>query len=210
MLRSERQQGRTGRTSGSPPNRAAILDAARNHFARRGYDRATMREIASDAGVDPALLYHYFGSKPQLLVAALALPHDPPQNVGRSLAGGPVRLGERILREFFNAWASDEGALLGLLRSSVTHEEAARMMREFFVAELTGPVAEAAARPQPQLRAALIFAELTGLAMVRFVLKTEPIASASPELLIAYYAPTIDRYLTGYLPGDVGSTTRAH
>src|SRR5260370_30730106 len=133
MLRSERQQGRTRRTSGSPPNRAAILDAARNHFARRGYDRATMREIASDAGVDPALLYHYFGSKAQLLVAALALPHDPPQNVRRSLAGGPDGRGERILREFFNAWASDEGALLGLLRSAAPREEASRSMRRVFV-----------------------------------------------------------------------------
>jgi AcrR family transcriptional regulator len=163
-----------------------------------------MREIASDAGVDPALLYHYFGSKAQLLVAVLRLPHDPPQNVGRALAGGVDGLGERVVREFLGAWASDRGALLGLLLSSVTHEEAARMMREFFMGELAGPVAAAAARPQPQLRAALVLSELTGLAMARFVLRIEPIASADPETLIACYSPTIDRYLTGPLPGDTG------
>src|SRR6266851_1168975 len=105
MAQSRPGHGRTGRTPGSPPNREEILAAARTHFTGRGYDRATMREIASDAGVDPALLYHYFGSKAQLLVAVLRLPHDPPQNVGRALAGGVDGLGERVVREFLGAWA---------------------------------------------------------------------------------------------------------
>lgn len=190
---------RTGRAPGSPPNRAAILAAARDHFARRGYDRATIRGIAVDAGVDPALIYHYFASKADLLVAALALPHDPRANVARTLAGGADGLGERILREFLGAWDSDRGTLMGLFRSASSHEDAARILREFFIGEFAQRVAEAAARHQPELRAALVFSELTGLAMARFVLRVEPIASADVATLVSCFAPTLDRYLTGPL-----------
>jgi len=190
---------RTGRPPGSPPNRQAILAAARSHFARHGYDRATIRGIAVDAGVDPALIYHYFGSKAELLVAALALPHDPRENVARTLAGGASGMGERVLREFLGAWDSDRGTLMGLFRSAASHEDAARILREFFVREFAQRVAQAAARPQPELRAALVFSELTGLAMARFVLGVEPIASAEVATLVACFAPTLDRYLTGPL-----------
>lgn len=190
---------RTGRPPGSPRNREAILAAARSHFARHGYDRATMRSIAVDARVDPALIYHYFGSKAELLVAALALPHDPPENVARTLAGGTDGLGDRILREFLGAWDSDRGTLMGLFRSAASHEDAARILREFFVGEFANRIAEAAGRPRPDLRAALIFSELTGLAMARFVLRVEPIASADVPTLVACFAPTLDRYLTGPL-----------
>src|SRR5215472_12597683 len=188
---------RMGRPPGSPPNREAILAAARDHFARQGYDRATIRAIAVDAGVDPALIYHYFGSKAELLAAALALPHDPRENVARTLAGGEEGLGERILREFLGAWESDRGTLIGLFRSASSHEDAARILREFFVGEFARRVAEAAARPRPELRAALVFSELTGLAMARFVLRVEPIASADVRTLVACYAPSLDRFLTG-------------
>src|SRR5215472_9171535 len=190
---------RSGRPRGSPPNRAAILAAARAHFAGRGYDRATIRGIAIDAGVDPALIYHYFGSKAELLAAALAMPHDPPENVARTLAGGAEGLGERILREFLGAWESDRGTLMGLFRSASSHADAARILREFFVGEFARRVADAAAAPQPELRAALVFSELTGLAMARFVIRVEPIASADVTTLVACFAPTLDRYLTGPL-----------
>jgi AcrR family transcriptional regulator len=190
---------RAGRPPGSPPNREAILAAARDHFARHGYDRATIRGIAVDAAVDPALIYHYFGSKAELLVAALALPHDPRENVARTLSGGTAGLGERILREFLGAWDSDRGTLMGLFRSAASHEDAARILCEFFLSEFAHRVAQAAARPQPELRAALVFSELTGLAMARFVLRVEPIASADVATLVACVTPTLDRYLTGPL-----------
>ena len=90
--------------------------------------------------------------------------------------------------------------MIGLIRASATHDEAARLAREFFSREVIGRVAESLDMPQPRLRAALVGSQLMGLAMARFVIKLEPIASADPELLIACYAPTIQRYLTGPLP----------
>lgn len=198
-----------GRTPGSPPNREAILEAARGYFASHGYDRATIRGIAAEAGVDPALVHHYFGSKDQLLVAALKLPLNPRDVVPELLAGDIETLGERLLRRLLGVWAADGqagGSLVGLVRASVTHEAAARMMREFITREVIGRLADALDMPDPRFRAALVGSQLLGLAMARFIIRMEPIASADPELLIAAYAPTIQRYLTGPLPATGRST----
>jgi AcrR family transcriptional regulator len=197
-----------GRTPGSPPNREAILEAARGYFARHGYDRATIRGIAAEAGVDPALVHHYFGSKDQLLVAALKLPLNPRDVVPELLAGDINTLGERLLRRLLTVWGADRqagGALIGLVRASVTNDDAARMMREFITREVIGRLADALKRPDPRLRAALVGSQLLGLAMARFIIRMEPIASADSETLIACYAPTIQRYLTEPLPKTGGS-----
>jgi AcrR family transcriptional regulator len=200
-----RDRDRPGRPTGSPPNREAILAAARAHFTSQGYDRATIRGIASEAGVDPALVYHYFGSKDQLLGAALELHVNLRELVPSILAGGVDGLGERYIRQFLDTWASDRaagGALVALIRSSVTNDDAARMMREFFTSEGVARIVEALDVPQPRLRAALAASQLIGLAMARYVVGVEPIASADLETLVGCYAPTLQRYLTGPLPGD--------
>ena len=146
--------GRTGRPAGAPPNREAILEAARACFTRRGYEGATIRGIATEAGVDPALVHHYFGSKDQLLVAALQLPFSPREALPQILDGDIDGLGERLVRRFLEIWGSDQvagGALVGLIRSSATHEDAARMVREFFSREAIGRIAEALDMQQPTL-----------------------------------------------------------
>jgi len=200
-----RKRPRVGRTPGSPPNREAILEAARSYFVRHGYDRATIRAIAAYASVDPALVHHYFGSKDQLLVAALKLPVNP-RDVLPELLDGPVEgIGERLLRRVLSVWAGDletGGHMIGLIRASITHEDAARMMREFFTREIIGRLVEELEVPQPRLRVGLVASQLMGLAMARFIVRMESIASADSETLIACYAPTIQRYLTGPLPGD--------
>ena len=201
-----RARGRVGRAPGSPPNREAILAAARSQFAERGYDNATIRGIAAQAGVDPALVHHYFGSKDRLLAAALRLPINPADVVPQLLAGGADDLGERLLRQLFDVWAAEPdgggGPLVGLIRAAVSREDAARTVREFITREVLERIAAALHVPQPRLRAALVGSQLVGLAMARFVLRVEPIASIDPETLIACYAPTLQRYLTGPLPGD--------
>jgi AcrR family transcriptional regulator len=207
---AKRRRPRAGRTPGSPPNREAILEAARGYFSRHGYDRATIRGIAADAGVDPALVHHYFGTKDQLLVAALKLPVSPREVVPQLLAGDVNTLGERMLRKVLAVWGADlraGGALLGLVRASLTHEDAAAMMREFFTREMIGRIAAALEVPQPRLRAALVASQMMGILMVRFIIRMEPLASADPETLIASYAPTIQRYLTGTLPGDEAASS---
>lgn len=200
---AEGGRGRGGRPAGSPPNRQAILDAARGLFAEQGYDGATIRAIATRAGVDPALVHHYFGSKERLFAAALRLPFHPGEIVPQVLAGGVDGLGERLLRRFFAIWDSEPagvgGVLVGLVRSAASHEDSARMVREFFSREVLERLAERLDVPQPRLRAALVGSQLLGLAMARFVVRIEPIASADPETLVACYAPTLQRYLTGPL-----------
>ena len=202
---SKRKRSHVGRAPGSPPNREAILDAALGYFARHGYDRATIRAIAAEAGVDPALVHHYFGTKDQLLVAALKLPLNPRDVVPELLAGPEDSIGERLLRRALSVWGADRdsgGQMIALIRASMTHDDAARMMREFFTREVIGRLAEKLEVSQPRLRIGLVASQLMGLAMARFIVRMEPIASADPETLIAAYAPTIQRYLTGPLPGD--------
>lgn len=198
---TRRRRPRVGRAPGSPPNRQAILDAARDYFERHGYDRATIRGIAAQAGVDPALVHHYFGSKDQLLVAALQLPVNPREIVAELLAGDRDTIGERLLRRIFSAWASG-GTLIALLRAAVTNDDAARMLREFFAREVIGRLTDALNVSQPRLRVGLVASQMMGLAVSRFIIPLDPIAGADPETLIAALAPTIQRYLTGPLPGD--------
>jgi AcrR family transcriptional regulator len=197
---------RAGRPAGSPPNRDAIRAAAREQFRERGYDSATIRGIAAGAGVDPALVHHYFGSKEDLFAAALQLPTSPREALEGVLAGDPDGLGERLVRRFLELWSADAGgigdAMVGLLRSATTHADAARMVREFISREALSRIAEALDVPQPQLRAALAGSQLIGLALARFVIGVEPLASGDVETLVAWYAPTLQRYLTAPLPGD--------
>ncbi len=202
----ERVPRRHGRPAGSPPNREGIIAAAREQFARHGYDSATIRAIAAGAGVDPALVHHYYGSKADLFAAALDLPLRPQAVFDDVLAGGSAQLGERLVRRFLDAWSADAagmgGMIVGLLRSATTHEDSARMVREFLAHEVLGPIAETLDLPQPQLRAALVASQVIGLALARFVIRVEPVASADRETLVACYGPTLQRYLTGPLPGD--------
>lgn len=197
---------RAGRPAGSPPNREAILAAAREQFRERGYDSATIRGIAAAAGVDPALVHHYYGSKEDLFAAALQLPASPREMLEGVLAGDPDGLGERLVRRFLELWSGDGGGigdtLIGLLRSASTHDDSARMVREFISREALGRIAEALEVPQPRLRAALAGSQLIGLALARYVVRVEPIAGADAETLVECYAPTVQRYLTGPLPGD--------
>ena len=201
-----RSKVRPGRTVGKPPNRQAILAAALTEFTEQGYDGATMRGIAARAGVDLALLYHYFGSKDRLFVAALQLPDNPAQAVSAMLAGGIDGLGERLLRYVLGIWEQGQrgiaGAIVGAMRSAASHEEAGRILREFFTKEVLERLVVSIDMPQPRLRAALMASQLLGLAWVRRVIRLEPIASADIDTLVACYAPTLQRYLTAPLPGD--------
>jgi AcrR family transcriptional regulator len=204
------RSGRVGRTPGSPRNREAIRAAALEQFTKCGYERATIREIAATAGVDPALVLHYFGSKDQLLVAALEFPVNPREMVSELLAGGVEGLGERLLRRALGVWTSEHGGgtMVGLIRAAASQDEAARMMKEFFAREVLGRVVKSLGKPQPELRAALLASQMIGLAMARFVIRFEPIASASVDDMVSWYAPTLQRYLTGPLAGDTARTRR--
>jgi AcrR family transcriptional regulator len=174
-----------------------ILAAARAHFARVGYDAGTVRGIAADAGVDPSLVLHYFGSKEGVFRAAVDFPVDPADFIPRLLAPGLDGLGERLVHFFLETWDSPAGSpLLALIRSVVASEEAAAMLREFVTREVLGRIARALEVDQPQLRASLAASTLIGMAMLRYVVKLEPLASAKPEVVAGWLGPAVQRYLT--------------
>jgi len=191
---------RTGRRPGPSTTRKEILGAARASFAAFGYDRTTIRGVAADAGVDPALVHRFFGSKDELFAAALANAMTPGERIPELLEGDVGQLGERITRYFLSVWEAQPSrdVLIGMLRSAATNEHAATVMREFFSQEVLGRMAPSLGA-DARLRTTLVNSQLLGIAVSRYVLRIEPLASASPETIVAAYAPTLQRYLTGEL-----------
>jgi AcrR family transcriptional regulator len=169
-------------------------------FAERGFDGATIRGIATRAGVDPALVHHYFGNKDKLFLAAIEAPVDPADLLPEVLAAGRDQLGAAVVRLLLRVWDGPmRPAGLALVRSAVGNEWTAKLLREFLVTQvlrrvvgtLDLPAAERAAR------GGLVASQLIGIVMARYVLRVEPLASASPESLVAAIGPTVQRYLTG-------------
>jgi AcrR family transcriptional regulator len=191
---------RRGRRPGGGDTRTALLDAARAAFVELGYNGATVRGIAERAGVDAAMVNHWFGSKEQLFVAAMQLPIDPSAILDQVLPGDPEHLGERIIGMFLTVWdASGGGQLVALVQSVTSHQEAASMLRDFVMNVLVKRLIEAIAPDRTALRANLIGSQLIGLGMARYVVKLEPIASADHATIIRAVAPTIQRYAAGDL-----------
>ena len=188
---------RTGRRPGIGGTRDKILAAARARFGEEGYDGATIRGIASAAGVDPAMVPHYFGSKEGVFLAAVEFPVDPAVFIPRLLEPGLDGLGERLVSFFLETWDSPAGgSLLALIRSVVSSDLAADLMREFVTREVLGRLAVAIKLDHPQLRAGLVATQLVGLAMLRYVIKVESLAGASHGELARWIGPSIQHYLT--------------
>ena len=187
-----------GRPADGGDRRTAILSAAREQFAATGYEAASVRGIARQAGVDPALVHHYFGTKEQVFVAAMQLPFQPGELLPEVLAGDPDGLGERLVRLFLGAWDSPElrAPMLGMLRSAMTGEQGAAMLREFVGAALIGRVAEAVG-PVDALRVQAAAAQMVGVVILRHVIRLEPLASASVDDVVALIAPAVQRHLLG-------------
>ena len=188
---------RRGRRPAGEDTRAAILDAARAEFSAKGYDACSLRAIARLAEVDPALVHHYFDGKAALFVESMSLPVNPSFLVDAILAGPREQIGERLAGTFFEIWDSPQGRerLVALIRSAVSNEDAARMLREFLVREVFGKVASSMDVPQPHLRAGMAAAQMVGVAMMRYVIGYEPVVHASTDEIVALVAPTLQRYL---------------
>lgn len=196
---------RLGRPPGSSDARQRILQAARASFAVAGFEAATIRGIAASAGVDPALVHHYFGTKDRLFVAATQLPVDIRALLPRVLEGPPERVGHRLVAIFLEVWDEPraQASLLGLLRSAVSDERAASMTRALIMAEAAAPVVAALGVPDATLRATLVGSQLAGLGMIRYAIRVEPLASADPAVIVEALGPTITRYMTGTLTSEV-------
>jgi AcrR family transcriptional regulator len=200
---------RTGRRAGEPDTRDEILSAARAAFGRHGYDRATIRGIASDAGVDPALVHHYFGTKAELYSDAIAVPVDPRRLAAVIDAPDGETLGRRMATFFFRVWEDPVARepLLGMLRGATSGNSAgADAFREYVSSALLPLIASALEGPERQLRVTMAMSHLVGIALLRYVIRIEPIASAPVEQLIEMVAPRMQSYLDAGDPD--GDTAR--
>jgi AcrR family transcriptional regulator len=193
---------RTGRRGGDSGTREAILDAARTLFAERGYAGASLRAIGAEAGVDAALVVHFFGSKAKLLTASVRWPFDPDEAIAQVVSAGRAHAGEALARLFVTTWddLGDRNPIITLLRSATTEPEAAALTREFMTRRLTEPLLARLGSDQPGLRADLVASQLIGLGITRYVLRLESLAGADPDHVVACAGPALQRYLTGRLP----------
>jgi AcrR family transcriptional regulator len=174
---------------------------AREEFSERGYDKTSVRGIAKAAGVDSALVHHYFGTKEQIFAAAIEVAFAPALNAPEAVADGPLDgVGERLTRFVFGVWENPatRTPLLAILRSAVNNETAATVFRRLIASQLMRRVAAQLDAPDAELRAELAAAQLVGCAMMRYVIKLEPLASADIEQVIARVAPVVQGHLTGY------------
>jgi AcrR family transcriptional regulator len=186
-----------GRRPGKTDTRNELLAAARRMFADGGYDKTSVRDIAGAAGVDPALIRHYFGSKAELFRATMGWPFEPAQIAAQIIGDDRDEIGPRLTRVFFDAWERPDSraSLLAILRGAATHEESAALVRQFIEGDLYPRLATALATPDAELRVDLAMAQLLGIAYLRHILRIEPIASAPVDELVTRVAPIIRIHL---------------
>src|ERR1700758_5230733 len=203
ILSSMPEARRAGRWRTGQQNRQRIIDAARERFMREGYERATVRAIAADAGVDVSMVYYFFDSKEGLFTAStLTGPEHPLHQLATLLDEGTERIGPRPVRRFFEHW--EEGPadepFPPLWRSAAIHPQARKVLHD----SLAGPIAKRVATEfgvaDAELRVELVASHLAGLAFARYQLKIEPIASAAIEDLVVWLGPTVQRYLADQNP----------
>jgi AcrR family transcriptional regulator len=196
---------RMGRRPGPSSTRAMITAAAAERFTAAGYDATSLRQVAADAGVDPALVRRFFGTKEQLFTAVASAVIDPGLALAAVTEGPAEAAGERLLRHYLTLLGdvSQPGPLLGLVRSAVTSEHAARLLRQFLAEGLLRDIADSLTtdRPgpgRPGLGAALTASQLVGLAVARYAVQLPPLTAAGTEELVAAVAPVLQYYLTGH------------
>lgn len=192
--------GRPGRRRGNPDTRQSILDAAATSFADNGFLGTTIRRIAARAGVDPALVHHYFGSKQELFVASVRVPVDITAVARHLTSGDPADLGRRIVHTILTTWDGPaQPALLALLRSALTDESSRTMMREFVLSQVVSKVLRSAKIPRDELelRSGLVFTQILGLITARYLIGFGSMATLSAAELADLVGPTLQRYISG-------------
>lgn len=191
-----------GRRAGTADTRGEILAAARASFAEAGFAGTSIRAVAASAGVDPALVHHYFGSKDDLFLAALALPVDPRVVVGGVFEGDPSTLGARLLGAFFGVWEDPDARLpmVALVRSGLAGEPGRTLLETALRRLVFGYLTEVLDVDEPERRISLVASQMVGLIATRYLLRLEPIASMPTEEVVAWLAPTVQRYLTAEHP----------
>lgn len=198
---SRAHEKRSGRRPGTTATREQIAIAAREKFAEVGYERATFRAIGAAAGVDPALVVHFYGSKQDLFREVMQLPADISAALVRIAEGRREEMGHRLAELVISALENPatRPIVLGRIRSASSHPDAAALVRETVTRDLSA-LTRAIGEDRPDARAVLIGAHVVGIALARYVVEVEPLVSLSSSEVIELIAPTFQRYLTEVLP----------
>ena len=186
-----------GRRTGDSGTREAILAAAREQFAGKGYDGASLLIIAAAAGVDTGLIRHFYGNKDDLFAAALEIPRAFTAGIADAFDGDPAGLGDRLVDTYLRLWEdpASSGALQAIVRSAISSDRAADRLQAMLNARFLAELAPHLRRPDGEVRAALAGAHLLGVAIARYIVRAGPVANLDRETLIALCAPTIQRLL---------------
>ncbi len=190
-MTESRRRGRPA--GGGGDRRARILQAARSQFASEGFAGASLRSIAADAGVDPALVSHYFGTKAGLLAATLDVPFDPAERIATALDGDGDGAGERLLTTFLGSWDAHPQVFATVVRSALAGPgPVAGLARDV----IAGAIRERLDGPDADLRAGLIASQVIGLGIQRWVLELGPVATTPAEDVVRWYAPSLQRLIS--------------
>ncbi|RDV11412.1 TetR/AcrR family transcriptional regulator [Arthrobacter sp. RT-1] len=193
---------RRGRRGGSAASRDHILETARRQFAEHGFEGTSLRQVARVAGVDPAMIHHFFKGKDELFALSVELPADPEQVLSGVAGSDPGQRAELIIRAVLRLWESPaQPSLVAFLRGTLGSKAKTALLREMvnrtiisrIMAGVPGTPDEVA------LRGDLVATQMVGLMMVRYVVRLEPLASAEPEDIVRLISPNVQRYLTGNL-----------
>ena len=192
-----------GRRPGNVDTRGEIVDAAKRVFAEKGYDGTSLRAVAREAGVDPALVHHYFDGKAGLFVTAMALPFDPREV--KHQAESPVFSGAKVIEAFLAMWDRAEGtgsSFTSCLSAMAASSSVADAMREFVAERVWSarPPNPGEGEAETKQRTAMISSQLMGLAFVRYILRAPPMSTATPRQIGRWIGPTLDRYAKEPLP----------
>lgn len=201
-MSSSAERKRPGRPPGSSDTRERILESARELFARNGFDKTSIRAVAAGAGVDGALVHHYYGTKQQLFAAAIAIPIDPMQVIG-PLRQTPVeQIGSVLPSILLPLWDSELGkGFIATLRSLLAGTDVS-LVRSFLQEIITVEIGSRVDNPPGSgaIRVQFVASQLVGVVMVRYILELQPFAGLEPQIIAETIAPNLQRYLTGDLP----------
>ncbi|MBI3225156.1 MAG: TetR/AcrR family transcriptional regulator [Mycolicibacterium cosmeticum] len=202
MTTNRTERKRPGRPPGASDTRERILESARELFSRNGFDKTSIRAIATAAGVDGALVHHYYGTKQQLFAAAIHIPIDPMQVIG-PLRETPVEeIGLMLPSLLLPLWDSELGkGFIATLRSLIGGADVT-LVRSFLQEVITVEVGSRVDNPPGSgpIRVQFVASQLVGVVVARYILELEPFASLPPESIAKTIAPNLQRYLTGELP----------
>jgi AcrR family transcriptional regulator len=189
---------RPGRWRSGAESKQRVLEIARELFGQNGYSGTTVRAIATAAGVDPAMVFYFFGTKQGLFSAVIDMSDKVPPAIESIFDGGLGTIGERIVRTLVeNLDKSGRTPLIMLTRSAPTDPQSEALLREFIDREITDRLAALLGTPDAALRAGMVNVQILGLAVARYIVHIEPIASASVDELAAMFGPLVQHCLTG-------------